>query len=164
MLDYFIMSQNQYFRAGTGCVIYNNEGSILIFARKDNPQIWQLQQGGQDAGESVTQTLWRELEEETALTETDFTNVDPYPNWTLYAYSESQRETINDQNCLGQTHRWFFLKLKTDTKINLSLASDDEFVEHKWCTFAELLAITDKLKYDIYKDLKTYFENQIIDR
>ncbi len=162
MLDYFIMSQNQYFRAGTGAVIYNNEGKILIFSRKDYPEVWQLQQGGQDAGESIEQTLWRELLEETALTQNDFSEVTAFPNWTLYAYSKSLREKIRDSNCLGQTHRWFYLKLKPEAKINLSLASDDEFIDFKWCTFDELLAITDDLKYQIYKDLKDYFEKEVV--
>ena len=164
MLDYFTMSKNQYFRAGTGVVIYNDEGKILVFSRRDNPDIWQLQQGGQDIGETVTETLWRELVEETALTKNDFTTINEYPNWTLYAYSENLRGELKDSNCLGQAHRWFYLKLKPDILINLSKASDDEFVNFKWCTFDDLLAVTDTLKYQVYSDLKNHFEATIINK
>jgi len=162
MLDYFIMSQNQYFRAGTGAIIYNEDGQILIFSRKDNPEIWQLQQGGQDIGENVEDTLWRELREETALLESDFTKVDSFPDWTLYTYSDALRKDLKDSNCLGQAHRWFFLKLKPETKLDLTEAHDDEFIDFKWCTFAELLAITDTLKFDVYTKLAHHFEQNIL--
>lgn len=155
------MSQNQYFRAGAGSVIYNDNGEILLFSRSDRPNIWQLQQGGMDSGENIEQTLWRELLEETAFTRENFYEVAPYPTWLLYQYSVQVRELMSKPDCLGQTHRWYFLKLKTDAKIDITKAADPEFSDWKWSTFAELIAETDTLKKEVYQELGSFFETNI---
>lgn len=155
------MSQNQYFRVGAGSVIYNDQGEILLFSRTDNPTIWQLQQGGMDEGETMDQTLWRELFEETALTEADFEQVDKYPDWLLYEYTWALRPELKDPNCLGQAHNWYFLKLKPGVEIDITKAVDKEFSEAKWVSFDHLLALPDTLKKDVYKALSKYFIENI---
>ncbi len=156
------MSQNQYFRAGAGTVIYNDTGEILLFSRSDRPNIWQLQQGGMDLGEDIEQTLWRELLEETAFIRENFTEVISYPTWLHYEYSAVVRELMNKPDCLGQTHRWYFLKLKPDTEIDITKAADPEFLDWKWSTFADLIAETDTLKKTVYQELSSFFETNII--
>ena len=142
------MSQNQYFRVGAGSVIYNDQGEILLFSRTDNPTIWQLQQGGMDEGETMDQTLWRELFEETALTEADFEQVDKYPDWLLYEYTWALRPELKDPNCLG-------------VEIDITKAVDKEFSEAKWVSFDHLLELPDTLKKDVYKALSKYFIENI---
>lgn len=157
------MSQNQYFRVGAGSVIYNEHGEILLFSRTDNPALWQLQQGGMDPNEEMEETLWRELREETALTQADIEQVDKYPDWLLYEYTSEVRPLLKDPNCLGQIHNWYFLKLKTGVEIDLSKAVDKEFSEAKWVTLEEFLSLPDTLKKDVYTTLADYFTNHIQD-
>ncbi len=156
------MSQSQYFRAGAGSIIYNDAGEILLFSRSDRPNIWQLQQGGMDSGENIEQTLWRELLEETDFTKEDFTKITPYPTWLLYQYSTQIRQLMNKPDCIGQTHCWYFLKLKPEVEIDIAKASDPEFLDWKWSTFAELIAQTDTLKQEVYQELKSFFETSVI--
>ncbi len=149
-----------YFRAGAGSVIYNDAGQILLWQRSDQPAVWQLQQGGMDAGEASIDTLWRELGEETGLKPTDFLSVHEYPHWTLYAYPESVRAGLKRPQTLGQVHRWFFLKLDPAASIDLAQAPDQEFLAYRWSDFDELLRLHDgtgAFKQKIYQDLKDHF-------
>jgi putative (di)nucleoside polyphosphate hydrolase len=155
------MSQNQYFRAGAGSVIYNAAGEILLFSRTDQPSIWQLQQGGMDAGETPQETLWRELFEETALSKDDVEQVTKFPNWLQYEYPEEMKPRLKDINCLGQIHQWYFLKLKAGTVIDLDQAVDKEFTAAKWETFDHLLGLPETLKKQVYSTLATYFIENI---
>lgn len=161
VIHYFIMSENQYFRAGTGTIIYNDQNQILLFQRANKPEVWQLQQGGMDSGETVEETLSRELFEETGLTLSDTREVLPYPTWLQYEYPEVIKAQMKDQNCLGQTHRWYFLKLKPGIEIDVTKAEHAEFIDSRWSTFEELLSLSDTLKHAVYTELAHYFKANI---
>lgn len=53
-------------RVGCSAVIRNNDGRVLLTRRRDNGQ-WCLPSGGMDAGESPSETILREVFEETGL-------------------------------------------------------------------------------------------------
>ncbi len=156
------MSQNQYFRAGAGSVIYNDAGLIALFARSDNANVWQLPQGGMDADETCEQTLWRELFEETALTINDIERVTKFPEWLYYNYTDELRTRLTNPNCIGQIHQWYFLKLKPEVVIDLAKATDKEFTAVKWETFEHLLSLPETLKRQVYITLSQYFREQIL--
>ncbi len=156
------MSQNQYFRAGTGTVIYNDNQEIVVFSRFNNPAIWQFQQGGMDEGEVLENTLWRELVEETGLSKDDFTEVTPYENWTQYEYRPELRLKNHDPNCMGQVHKWYFLKIKPNTEINLNNAAHQEFADWRWTTFTDFLSQPDSIKGKVFQELANFFTNQIL--
>ncbi|MFE7119102.1 NUDIX hydrolase [Streptomyces sp. NPDC057654] len=48
-------------------VVVNGQGSILLIHKTDN-DLWALPGGGHDVGESIKQTVVREVEEETGIT------------------------------------------------------------------------------------------------
>lgn len=48
-------------------VIYNTAGYVLLMQRADWPGFWQSVTGGVHEGETLEQTAWRELREETGL-------------------------------------------------------------------------------------------------
>ena len=155
------MSSNQYFRVGVGVVLYNTDNQIYLFKRTDLPDVWQFPQGGMDEGEMPLDTMWRELEEETGLTEDDIAEVNIYPQWLLYEYDLDKRPTLKDPNCVGQIHHWFFLEVMPETVINLDTATHDEFSEFKLGTFEELLEQSDPLKNHVYEALAEYFETEL---
>ncbi len=150
-------SETLYFRPGVGTVIYNEHGEVLVFKRVDMPDVWQFQQGGMEVGETPEVTLWRELAEETGLTDTDFTALLPYPTWTVYAYEPDMLARIGWKNCLGQVHRWFFLELKPEAVVDLAKATHVEFTDSKWINFESFLAEASPLKRPIYTELYAYF-------
>lgn len=155
------MSINQYFRAGAGAVIYNNDGQILILSRLDKPHVWQLQQGGMDEGEVIEETMWRELVEETNITKEDIADFSKFPTWLSYEYPDSIRQNMKDPNTLGQIHTWYFLKVVPDIQIDISKVEHPEFADWKWSTFAELLDTSDTLKRDVYQTLSDHFDKEI---
>jgi putative (di)nucleoside polyphosphate hydrolase len=156
--------QKPYFRPGAGSVIYNESGEILLFERTDLPGVWQFQQGGMETDESPTETLWRELHEETGLVEQNFLTLTEFPNWTTYTYPPDVRAKF-DAACLGQVHRWFFLKIQPETIIDLTKAADQEFMNWRWSTFDSLLLElleTGGMKRDVYTTLARFFNEHIV--
>lgn len=99
-----------HFRAGVITVVRRGDGKLLAFERSDLSGEWQLPQGGLEAGESHRAAAWRELEEETGLTDRDVRLVDEYDGYTVYAWPNSMRRNGR----LGQVHRWFFFEPVVD--------------------------------------------------
>jgi putative (di)nucleoside polyphosphate hydrolase len=162
MLNYFlIMSQNQYFRIGAGCVIYTENGEIIIFRRNEDKEIWQFPQGGLNPDEDMLSGMWRELSEETGLTPVDIAEVSTYPGWLHYEYTPELRLDLKDSNCWGQMHRWFYLKLKPEVVIDLSKATEHELVEFRKVSFDEFLTHRDLIKHEVYVKLAEHFKNLV---
>lgn len=153
--------EKPYFRVGVGAVLYNNKNEILCFARTDQPTIWQFPQGGVDKNEDYEQTLWRELFEETAITKSMISDVTEYPEWTMYEYPPIQREET--KHVVGQAHRWYFLKIKSDCQPNLDEAIDKEFCTWQTLTMTDFLNIpTHDFKLNTYHSLADFFATHII--
>lgn len=137
-------------------MIYNALGEIAIFKRSKPPiGIWELQQGGIDVGESFEVTLWRELHEEIGLQPKDIETVTEMPGWTSYQSLSSIADVNVDS--LGQTHRWYFLKLKEESQINLDNALFDEASEFRFTNFEELISLTREGKKHVYETLRDFF-------
>jgi putative (di)nucleoside polyphosphate hydrolase len=150
----------RFFRAGVGTVIYNADFKVAIFERTKPPiGEWEFQQGGIDVGEAPRETLWRELEEEIGLFQTDFDLVTEHPHWLLYENREVVAGELHDR--IGQAHKWFFLKLKPDVNIDISKALQDEVSDFKWTTFEEVVKLPGPHKIHVYEDLHRYFKTKI---
>lgn len=146
--------ENKFFRAGVGTVIYNQAGQVAFFKRAMFPAgIWQFQQGGIDSGETYTQTLWRELKEEVGLEESDIEVIIELPNWTVYADLHE-----NAMGRIGQAHKWYFLKLKETSTIDLVNATEKEFEDWKWVTMEEAVASTHDRKRHVYETLADFYK------
>lgn len=150
-----------YFRPGAGCVVYRKNNDVLLFKRTGE-DVWQFQQGGMKAGEIPEETLWRELEEETALTKQDFIVSHSYPTWTIYEYPDDTLLPSSYLHCLGQTHRWWFLEIAPNIEIDLTRAIDKEFEEYKWLSFTNFMTLsTHSFKQPVYDELYEYFKEHI---
>lgn len=61
-----VNNNNIHVRIGTGVIVINSEGKILLEKRKDN-NMWGLPGGKIEPGETVLRTAKREIKEETGL-------------------------------------------------------------------------------------------------
>lgn len=95
-----------HFRVGVVTVVRRDDGEILAFERVDAPGSWQLPQGGVEHNETFEHAAWRELEEETGLTNREVALVDEHPEWTAYVWPVS----MHHGDRLGQAHRWYFFE------------------------------------------------------
>lgn len=157
-------SDTKYFRAGVGTVIYNNDYQVAVFKRLAPPTgIWQFQQGGIDTGETIEDTLWRELKEEVGLERAVIETIIPYPHWTIAEYPPEITEKLGNKtpNRLGQVHRWFFLELQDGVEINLTNATDQEFSDFQWVSFEDIFTLTSDYRRPTYQELYEFFVSNV---
>ena len=151
----------RYFRAGIGTVIFNEKFEVAFFEREKFPEgIWQFQQGGIDLGETPDETLWRELMEEVGLSKEEVELVYEIPHWI--SYEDLNASTDVTVQRLGQTHKWFFLKLKSETTIDLEKSTDKEFRNWRFVTFEEAIEATALHKKHVYQTLYEYFKTEVL--
>lgn len=95
-----------HFRAGVIAVVRRSDGKVLAFERSDLSGEWQLPQGGLEDGETLQDAAWRELAEETGLTDRDVRLVEEHGTFTVYVWPKAMMRNGR----LGQVHRWFFFE------------------------------------------------------
>ena len=71
------------YRSCVGLMVFNTDGTVFCGQRLDNKaEAWQLPQGGIDKGELPIEAGYRELKEETSITNIEF--ISEYPDWLNY--------------------------------------------------------------------------------
>jgi putative (di)nucleoside polyphosphate hydrolase len=157
----YAQSDARFFRAGVGTVIYNAQNEVALFRRTQHPiGVWQFQQGGIDVDEEIEATLWRELKEEIGLDQSAFDKVEEMPRWTIYTPQSALDNAAKSR--LGQAHKWFFLKLKSEVSIDLSLATENEADDFRFDTFTGAIAECETQKKHVYEELQEYFLCEIL--
>lgn len=144
-----LRAKSYYFRANVAALIVRGD-QVLAFQRKDYPDSWQCAQGGYDVAEDTETALWREVQEETGLTQHDLRIIAEHPGWLSYAYPDGRQ--FGD--CIGQTQKWFLLEFIGDEE-NITL-DQHEFVGYQWMPFAELQAKVSDFKQSVYTQLEQW--------
>jgi putative (di)nucleoside polyphosphate hydrolase len=122
----------QHFRAGVVIVVRHPDlHRVLAFERSDAPGSWQLPQGGLDQGEEPIEAAWRELSEETGLTDAHVIARAEYPDWVAYEWPPEVMDLHGkDGRRRGQVQRWFlFDALAADIE---PAPDGSEFVDWRW--------------------------------
>jgi len=141
------------FRANAAVIIVKNH-QVLMFERADRPDEWQMPQGGIDVGETPLQAAYREMYEETGITQDDVRFIAEYPEWLSYEYPA---ELLPKGNHLGQVQRWFVFELLSDeSAINLKTHHLQEFLSYKWTTADQLPDSVVAFKRPVYEKLAQF--------
>jgi dATP pyrophosphohydrolase len=116
-------------------VIYTADGQVLLMERADAPGFWQSVTGSQDPGETLEQTVIREVREETGLDTRQF-ELTPWDIETRYEIYERWRHRYAS----GVTHNTehvFGLKLPAPQPVALAPREHLRYVWLPWEQAAE---------------------------
>ena len=137
------MSEREHraLRPNVAAVIADGSGRVLLCRRltghSAGVRLWQFPQGGIDRGESPEQALWRELEEELALSPEMLRLVATASEWFSYEVPIWRRNPLRPFR--GQRQRWFLLRLlgggDTEYLPRPTAVAKPEFDAWRWVSY-----------------------------
>lgn len=138
------------FRANIGIVLLRADGSVFL-GRRARGGGWQFPQGGMRAGEQPLESLFRELHEETGLTDADVEVAGRTQRWVRYRLPARYIRRDRLPLCIGQKQRWFLLRLKrADARFELTASEEPEFNEWRWVSWWEPVREVIYFKRSVY--------------
>ncbi|SCX83484.1 RNA pyrophosphohydrolase [Microvirga guangxiensis] len=160
-------STDAQYRPNVGIALFNGSGQVLIARRlgDDGPEIiapgheWQMPQGGIDEGEDPLTTAWRELWEETSVT--NAVHLGETPDWLTYDFPPYDGPPHRLSRFRGQRQKWFAFRFTGEEReIDVTLAHEgapQEFSEWRWAELAETPALVAPFKRKIYEHVAQAF-------
>ncbi len=145
------MIDSEGYRANVGIMLANARGEVL-WARRVGQDAWQFPQGGIHPGESPEQALYRELEEEIGLTESDVEVIAGTRGWLRYRLPQRLVRRDSKPLCIGQKQKWFLLKmLAQDSEVTVDNCHKPEFDGWRWVSYWYPLGQVVAFKRDVYR-------------
>jgi len=140
----------EYYRLNAGIVVFNKARRVLLCKRNDVKDSWQFPQGGIDEGETPKEAAFRELREETSLTDVTWVTTLTEParyRFTPEIIASMQKRGYHN---VGQDMYWsLFYFDGSDDKINLD-TENPEFDEFCWTTLEEAYNLVVDFKKPAY--------------
>ena len=155
--------KNLPLRSGDGIVLLNEKNKIFVAKRIDNPKnFWQMPQGGVDDGENFLSAAYRELEEETSISDVQL--IKELDGFTTYLLPDHLLGIIWKGKYKGQKQKWFLMRyLGKDDDINIQ-TKKPEFIEWKWVDLKEITKLVVDFKLDVYQEVQKKVEKILINR
>ncbi len=121
------------YRPCVGMMILNRDNSIFLGKRaglSGDRYAWQMPQGGIDGGETTLEAAWRELHEETSISNAEV--IAEASEWHLYDLPQEALDRWKGKY-IGQAQKWFLFRFTgQDTDIDLAGHEQVEFVDWQW--------------------------------
>lgn len=151
------MTVRDSYRLGVGIVLINSDGLVFGGRRIDAPDgSWQMPQGGIELGEAPNEAAFRELAEETGVTNAEI--VAESKDWMDYDLPPELAATVWGGRYLGQRQKWFAMRfLGRDEEVDLD-AHQAEFAAWKWLAPDDLTRLIIPFKRQLYSDIFTEFK------
>ena len=154
------------YRRCAGLAVLNRRGLAFIGRRVDGPEhvdnthVWQLPQGGIDAGEDPWPAALRELHEETNISSVE--RLGEVAEWLTYDIPRAIVGHAWNGKYRGQTQKWFALRFTGDEReIDIvdpaGGAHEPEFVEWRWERLQNLPDLVVPFKRKIYQRVVAEF-------
>lgn len=144
-----------FYRPNVGLMLIGPGRRIFVGRRLNQPDAWQMPQGGVDEGETAIEAACRELREEIGtanallLRETR--------DWVTYDVPLALRPRYWKGRWRGQAQKWFALGFTgRDCDIDLA-AHDQEFDAWRWAPAGELLQAIVPWKRPVYESVLKEF-------
>ena len=123
------------FRANIGIVLMGEDGRLFL-GRRIGGRGWQFPQGGMGCGETLEQSLFRELKEEIGLGAEDVQIIGRTRHWLRYRLPARYVRRHIQPLCVGQKQRWFLLKLRDPAIIfRFDETPQPEFDNWRWVDY-----------------------------
>lgn len=148
------------YRQAAGIAVFNAEGKVFLGRRKgaSGPYIWQLPQGGIDAGESPSQAAIRELEEETGITPDLVSSIGEIDEWLYYDFPKTLTNSRMAKQFKGQMQKWFAYRYHgEDNQIDLSAHEQIEFSDWRWEHIDHAVKLIVPFKRNVYERVAKEF-------
>ena len=153
------------YRPCAGLMVLNAAGLAFIGRRLDGPEhidathVWQMPQGGIDAGEEAWPAALRELREETNISSVE--RLGEIAEWLSYDIPPAIAGHAWDGRYRGQTQKWFALRFTGDeSEIDIAHPAGGhkpEFVEWRWERLQNLPALVVPFKRKVYERVVAEF-------
>lgn len=147
------------YRPCVGILLLNAAGKVFVGRRidtaKEGDNIWQMPQGGIDAGETPEQAALREMEEEIGTDKAEI--VAKSRQWLHYDLPGHLVGKVWKGKYRGQKQRWFALRfLGQDSDIDLA-TEHPEFDAWRWVELEDVPALVIPFKRDTYRAVVSEF-------
>ena len=157
------MSEKKHlpYRLGVGLVIFRADKKIFTGRRLDNTSAWQMPQGGMDENEVPLETAYREMFEETGISEDKVSLAGATKKWYRYDLPSEIQSRFWNGKYRGQSQKWFLFEfIGEDTDINIS-TKNPEFCEWRWSSIDDLVEKIVPFKMELYKKVLKEFKHQL---
>jgi putative (di)nucleoside polyphosphate hydrolase len=149
------------YRPCVGVMLVNSDGHVFVGRRIDNREgdFWQMPQGGIDKGEDLIGAAWRELHEETGVSEDHAVLIAQSKEELLYDLPEELMGKLWGGKYRGQRQYWVLARFTgQDADIDLEAHDPPEFCEWKWVAPGLLPELIVPFKKRVYRAVLEEFE------
>jgi putative (di)nucleoside polyphosphate hydrolase len=138
------------YRANVGIILMQGDGQLFI-GRRSGGRGWQFPQGGVQRGETVEESLFRELYEEIGLASGDVEVLGQTQRWLRYRLPSRYQRRNSRPLCIGQKQRWFLLSLRRPNPIfRFDLTGEPEFDRWRWVDYWQPIREVIYFKRSVY--------------
>ncbi len=149
----------KYYRPNVGLMLIAADRRVFVGRRINQPDAWQMPQGGVDGGETPIEAACRELREEVGTTQALLLR--ETRDWITYDVPERARPSHWKGRWHGQAQKWFALAfLGKDADIDIA-THEQEFDAWKWVRARELLERIVPFKRPVYEAVLKEFADLI---
>lgn len=149
----------EFYRPNVGLMLIGPERQVFVGRRLNQPDAWQMPQGGVDKGETPVEAAFRELGEEVGTTKALLLRESR--DWVTYDVPLAMQPPHWKGRWRGQAQKWFALGFTgQDSDIDLT-AHHQEFDAWRWVSAHELPGLIVAWKRPVYEAVLKEFADLV---